>query len=75
MTSKEALNEVKNILYEEQTFKNDTDELLKTIEKDLEVLEILKKHIKNSVCLYTDLIGSLIENVEEYDKVKEWLDR
>lgn len=45
------------------------------VERALKVLEILKKHIKNSVCLYTDLIGSLIENVEEYDKVKEWLDR
>lgn len=88
MTSKEALNDIRNILYEELTFREDADALIEPIEKDLEVLELLKddnllKHLiekelfetSNSYCGNTDIER---ESVKDYRnklyKIKEWLE-
>ena len=58
-------------------------EYLEDIEKDLEVLEILKRIVKIVDCskypitsLDNQLVilsGGEIKNVEDYDKIKEWL--
>lgn len=93
MTSKEALQIIWNC-YDAEAYetyydgaKNVHEEELKIIEKDLEILEILKSYMSieteifenenNEVVEYEYIAfnnGDLdIENKEEYNKIKEWL--
>lgn len=97
MTSKEALKELKfqvgNITYfnhdlQSTTFKVRDSGLFEIIEKDLEVLEILKPFVKletlNPYCsIYKDesikephyFVNGLETDKETYEKVKEWLEK
>ena len=74
MTSKEALKNIKNILREDENVW-EYNEDIKQIEKDLEVLEIVKTHkllnyvIKNEKCAK---MYNLTE--KEIIKIKEWLE-
>ena len=77
MTSKEALFNLVRIHYGYES-KNDFDECVKVLEKDLERLEILKDklsvYIKADYCL--SVMGSLDYQQltkEEYKLLKEWL--
>ena len=78
MTSKEAVKEL------EDTFENDVyyieRKLLNIIEKDLEVLEILRKSIYNKTeskhSLFSDFVVlDLFIKGEDATKVKEWLEK
>ena len=90
MNSKEAL---KNICSkcEEEKWKNkircpfrsissDYCEEYETIEKDLEMLEILKKNIKIENCKqdekeHTCIFMLILDSEENYKVIKEWLER
>ena len=74
MTSKEALEKIS------WRYVNDTSfqEWCETIKQDLEVLEILRKHIKNKVDwnkhilkIYETTIYAY--DVDDFNKIKEWL--
>lgn len=85
MANKEALNQ---LLYyatlDDSGFEPFMEDYANQIEKDLEVLEILKKIVK--IVDYSEypitsldnqlviLSGGKIENVEDYEKIKEWLE-
>lgn len=84
MTSKEALK----VLYPNKTYtpyytKSEKRNACKVIEKDLEVLEILKKKLVelNRVKTYTDYrvyncyqySSDLYLTEKEFNKIKEWL--
>ena len=90
MNSKEVL---KNICSkcEEEKWKNkircpfrsissDYCEEYETIEKDLEVLEILKEHVAINKCIYDDtkmikcIEIVILEGDINYSKIKEWLE-
>lgn len=88
MSSLNALNDLRNILqsYYEMKIIPNLDSNLNTIEKDLEILEIFKKHISiriesfnmGNVCLKKESIryNGLdldITNEEEYNKIKDWI--
>lgn len=86
MTSKESLKCIilgTNV----DTYRSSIEEIdkaIETIEKDLEILEILKKHMSISndyhfdnnseECIECILIEDLTIRKEEYDKIKEWLE-
>ena len=86
LTSKEALAKLRLAIYrptEATAVINTENVLLDVIEKDLEVLEILKRIVKivdyskypitsldNQLVI---LSGGEIKNVEDYNKIKEWL--
>jgi hypothetical protein len=70
MTSKEALKDIKNTYYDFFTLYN--REQFDIIEKDLEILEIIKKINK------TDLLhffAITIKNETEFNLIKEWLEK
>ena len=74
MTSKEALKELKENAQEVCEWELDR---LNIIEKDLEVLEILKKHYNlNSLTLTLgDIISiSIHKDDKDFKKVKDWLE-
>lgn len=93
MTSKEALQSIRDFHNEvvyckhRNYIKNIFEKELDIIEKDLEILEILKSYMSieteifenenNEVVEYEYIAfnnGDLdIENKEEYNKIKEWL--
>lgn len=65
MTSKEALEQVKwNVLTSTLLHKEQHLDLCELIEKDLEILEILKGKI---------LLISDLESTNDFEKVKGWL--
>ena len=80
MTSKDALEK----LYFQCCMSNDIDdkwfEELKIIEKDLEVLEILKNYSDYYTCCDTYGYGEsclnilIHDDIEEYTIIKEWLE-
>lgn len=79
MTSKEALYKLARIYYGYED-KNDFDECVSELEKDLEILEILKDklsvYIKVNYCL--SVMGSLDYQQltkEEFELLKEWLEK
>lgn len=84
MASKEALERIKDdieINYLSTKHNNEKDKdnylsLLDIIEKDLEMLEIIKRHCDFSSPLSMDyFIEFFIYNSDEdFEKVKEWLD-
>ena len=81
MTSKEALQKIKwNVLTSTLVHKEEHLDLCEQVERDLEVLELLKKHLSifntEPQCLIPDLIilqGSEI-NIDEAKIIKEWLE-
>ena len=86
MTSKEALEELRCVLVSNQGTKKYSDifeeNLLRPIEKDLEILEIIKKwsfiqeDYKERYGPYTKFqcIIHTIGMKEDFEKVKEWLE-
>ena len=83
MNSKEALQDIR--YYHNETVidnyctytENMFEEELDTIEKDLELLEILKKHYNvNSLTVSLDSFISITINKtdKDFEKIKEWLD-
>ena len=84
MTSKEALERLKDdieINYLSTKHNNEKDKsnyliLLNSIEKDLEILEILKKHYNiNSLTTSLDSFISFFvyKTDKDFEKIKEWL--
>ena len=74
MTSKEALEKISWRYVNDPSFQ----EWCETIKQDLEVLEILRKHIKNKVDwnkhilkIYETTIYAY--DVDDFNKIKEWL--
>ena len=88
MTSKEALDYIEKVMVAENGRLSLYEKLnIKTIAKDLEVLEILKKYLYQGVDVYIqndwrraimmEAIPSYdcnYKNNEEYELIKEWLD-
>ena len=81
MTSKEALEELRCVLVSNQVTKRYSDifeeNLLRPIEKDLEILDILKKHYDiNSLTLSLESFISLYiyKDDKDFNKIKEWLE-
>ena len=80
MESKEAVLEL--IIEAESLNRNDSRLcfLKKIIEKDLEILEILKEHVAINKCIYDDTKMSncieivILEGDMNYIKIKEWLE-
>lgn len=73
MTSKEALSDLFFLAIGDEKH---TKKCKETIEKDLEVLEILKRMLtveKGSTWYYLDTKHPFFEKQEDIDKVKEWL--
>ena len=68
MTSKESLNNIKNLFIGSSI--NPTQQF-EIIEKDLEVLEILKKNIFVADNMIYATSKEL--NTDDYNKLKEWL--
>lgn len=91
MNSKEALKNICSKCEEEKwknkvrcpfrSISNDYCEEFETIEKDLEVLKILKEHVAINKCIYDDTKMSncieivILEGDMNYSKIKEWLER
>lgn len=84
MSSKEALNFILNVLSDNNYYMNILSNHFEVIQKDIEVLEILKKHFKHNeedVYLIERTFWKANENYgegwekhnEEYNKIKEWL--
>lgn len=74
MTSKEALSDLFFLAIGDEKH---TKKCKETIEKDLEVLEILKGMLtveKGSTWYYLDTKHPFFEKQEDIDKVKEWLE-
>ena len=74
MTSNKALKELKENAQEICEWELDR---LEIIEKDLEVLEILKRMVivrKGTTWYYLDTEHPFFESQEDIDKVKEWLE-
>lgn len=94
MNSKEALEEIKDYLLVQHDDNGEEEDcirfgelepaLIEPLERDLEVLEILKRIVKivdyskypitspdNQLVI---LSGGKIMNVEDYDKIKRWLE-
>lgn len=81
MTSKEALKQYREI-YIDKNYNGDIapsqEWFLDIIEKDLEVLEILKNESDNKRIIIKDGIASfhldMILTTDNYNKIKEWLE-
>lgn len=79
MTSKEALEE---LLYyatlDDSGFEPTMKRYTQYIEKDLEIVEILKKYLKFKNTTYSTIITLEIdaqENAIDYEIVEEWLEK
>ena len=77
MTSKDALEK----LYFQCCMSNDIDDKwfgeLKIIEKDLEILELLKKHIYYSAKSHCIRMSDIYKKTTsfDYEDIKEWLEK
>ena len=81
MTSKEALEELRCVLVSSQDTKRYSDifeeNLLQPIEKDLEILDILKKHYDNNslaLSLNSFIVFTIHKDDKDFNKIKEWLE-
>ena len=89
MTSKQKLSDIRYLINEFYSTDEDREALTEDakmsrkcyndyceeIKKDLEILEILKKYLKNkSLDLGIEDIIICCENEEDYNKIKEWLE-
>lgn len=70
MTSKEALSDLSFLAIGDE---NHTIKCKETIEKDLQVLDILKKHIYSSDSSISIILDDL-RNYDDFKKIKEWLE-
>ena len=69
MTSKGSLNNIKNILREDENIW-EYNEDIEQIEKDLEILEIIKRKL----IIATNYVSFIAyDNDEEYNKIMEWV--
>lgn len=74
MNSKECLNKILDLLNYEQVNECEKNNYLKTIKQDLELLEILKKHIIIKKLYDNEYLElCLPSNNEYFKKIKEWL--
>ena len=74
MTSKQALKELKENAQEICKWELDR---LEIIEKDLEVLNILKKHYDNNslaLSLNSFIVFTIHNDDKDFHKIKEWLE-
>ena len=78
MNSKEALSDLFFLAIGDEKH---TKKCKETIEKDLEILEILKEYIKIDDCKFANsnksnkcIIMFIPEMVEDYRVIKEWLE-
>ena len=73
MTSKEAVDRIKNDIYSKRYSKN---KLLKIIKKHLEILEAIKNLLNDGV-LWLEIEHEMVESKlhkKEKQLIKEWLD-
>lgn len=76
MTSKEALEYIKAFLKTEAFLAyEDIQKELKLIEKDLEVLELLKRILKIHLSSYYGMEIVVRGTDEQENKIKEWLEQ
>lgn len=77
MNSKQCLEAILDMLNYEQVDECDKKGLLRTIKKDLEMLEIIKKHLIISGLSITCFISGNPNCKEDYEKrfeeIKRWL--
>ena len=76
MNSKQLINQ---LCYEYNTKNYDEEKLkrIQEIKKDLEILDILKKHYDNNslaLSLNSFIVFSIHKNDKEFNKLKEWLE-
>ena len=74
MTSKQALKELKENAQEICKWELDR---LEIIEKDLEILDILKKHYDNNslaLSLNSFIVFTIHNDDKDFHKIKEWLE-
>ena len=74
MTSKQALKELKENAQEICNWELDR---LEIIEKDLEILDILKKHYDNNslaLSLNSFIVFTIHNDDKDFHKIKEWLE-
>ena len=74
MTSKQALKELKENAQEICNWELDR---LEIIGKDLEILDILKKHYDNNslaLSLNSFIVFTIHRDDKEFNKIKEWLE-
>ena len=74
MNSKESLNNIKNLFI--GSYINLTQQF-EIIEKDLEILDILKKHYDNNslaLSLNSFIVFTVHNDDKDFIKVKEWLE-
>ena len=74
MTSKQALKELKENAQEICKWELDR---LEIIEKDLEILNILKKHYDNNslaLSLNSFIVFTIHNDDKDFHKIKEWLE-
>ena len=74
MTSNKALKELKENAQEICKWELDR---LEIIEKDLEILDILKNHYDNNslaLSLYSFIVFTIYKDDKDFKKVKEWLE-
>ncbi len=74
MNSEECLNALLDLLNYEQVDECDKKGLLRIIKQDLELLEILKKHIIIKKLYDNEYLELCLPSNDEYfKKIKEWL--
>ena len=81
MNSQEALQHIINLVCDDTYYRDALNEEFETLQRDLEVLEILKRidllvfnnGDKNDFNWYIDTNKSLRITEEEANKIKEWL--
>ena len=76
MNSKQLIN---HLCYEYNTKNYDEEKLkrIQEIKKDLEILDILKKHYDNNslaLSLNSFIVFSIHKNDKDFNKIKEWLE-
>ncbi|MDD7547259.1 MAG: hypothetical protein PUK09_05855 [Bacilli bacterium] len=77
MTSKEALRKLNFECIRSNGIDDEYSKELKIVEKDLEILDILKKHYdNNSLIISLDNFISLhiYKDDKDFNKIKEWLE-
>lgn len=76
MTSKQLIN---HLCYEYNTKNYDEEKLkrIQEIKKDLEILDILKKHYDNdslALSLNSFIVFTIHNDDKDFNKIKEWLE-
>ena len=74
MTSKEALNNIKKLFIGSSI---NPEQQFEIVEKDLEILDILKKHYDNNslaLSLNSFIVFTIHNDDKDFKKVKEWLE-